>query len=181
MDWIRVSPKFTCRRPNCPPQCNGIGRWSLCEVTRVRWSHEGGALMMAWESESKSYSVAPNALWSHGLYRLPGCSVHGILQARILDWIALSFSRGSSQNRDWTQVSHIAGRFFTIWMTREAPQCGMSVLIRRGRERSFSSLCEHWGDLQQNPIMPSPWSQTSSLQNCGEISHKSMGLPWCLS
>ena len=40
-------------------------------------------------------------------------TVHGILQARILDWAAVSFSRGSSQPRDWTQVSHIVGRFFT--------------------------------------------------------------------
>ena len=39
--------------------------------------------------------------------------VHGILQARILEWVAISFSRGSSQPRDQTQVSHIAGRFFT--------------------------------------------------------------------
>jgi len=41
-------------------------------------------------------------------------SFHGILQARILEWVAVSFSRGSSQPRDGTQVSHIAGRFFTI-------------------------------------------------------------------
>ena len=40
-------------------------------------------------------------------------TVHGILQARILKWIAFPFSRGSSQPRDWTQVSHIAGRLFT--------------------------------------------------------------------
>ena len=41
------------------------------------------------------------------------CIVHGILQARILEWVAFSFSRGSSQPREITQVSHIAGRFFT--------------------------------------------------------------------
>ena len=50
----------------------------------------------------------------------PGSSVHGILQARILEWVASLFSRGSSQPRDRTQVCHIAGRFFTIWATREA-------------------------------------------------------------
>ena len=43
---------------------------------------------------------------------LPGSSVHGILQARILEWVAISFSRGSSQPRDQTRVSCIAGRFF---------------------------------------------------------------------
>ena len=46
-------------------------------------------------------------------------TVHGILQARILEWIALPFSRGSSQPRDRTQVSHIAGRFFTNRATKE--------------------------------------------------------------
>ena len=48
----------------------------------------------------------------------PGCSVHGILQARKLQWVAISFPRGSSQPRDQTWVSCIAGRFFTIWATR---------------------------------------------------------------
>ena len=51
---------------------------------------------------------------------LPGSSIHGILQARILEWIVISFSRGSSWPRDRIQVSVIAGRFFTIWATREA-------------------------------------------------------------
>ena len=50
----------------------------------------------------------------------PGSSVHGILQARILEWVAISFSRGSSWPRDRTQASHIAGRCFTLWATREA-------------------------------------------------------------
>ena len=49
----------------------------------------------------------------------PGSSVHGILQARILDWIAISFSRGSSPPRDWTWVSCTASRLFTSWATRE--------------------------------------------------------------
>ena len=47
-------------------------------------------------------------------------TVHGILQARILEWVAMSFSRGYSQLRGKTHVSHIAGRFFTIWATKEA-------------------------------------------------------------
>ena len=48
-------------------------------------------------------------------------TVHGILQARTLEWVAFPFSRGSSQPRDWTQVSRIVGRFFTNWAPREAP------------------------------------------------------------
>ena len=51
---------------------------------------------------------------------LQGSSVHGIFQARVLEWVAISFSSGSSQPRDRTQVSCIAGRRFTIWATREA-------------------------------------------------------------
>ena len=50
---------------------------------------------------------------------LLGSSVHGIFQAIVLEWIAISFSRGSSQPRDWTQVSRIVDRHFTVWATRE--------------------------------------------------------------
>ena len=49
----------------------------------------------------------------------PGSSIHGILQARTLEWVAISFSRGSSWPRDWTRASHIVGRRFTIWATSE--------------------------------------------------------------
>ena len=51
---------------------------------------------------------------------LPGFSVHGILQARVLEWFTISFSRGSSQPRDRTWISHIGGRRFNLWATREA-------------------------------------------------------------
>ena len=50
---------------------------------------------------------------------LPGSSVHGIFQAGVLEWIAISFSRGSSLSRDRTWVSHIVDRRSTIWATRE--------------------------------------------------------------
>ena len=50
----------------------------------------------------------------------PGSSIHGILQARILEWVAVSFSRGSSQPWDQIQVSCVAGRFFNLWAAREA-------------------------------------------------------------
>ena len=68
------------------------------------------------ESESVSRSVMSSCL------RPPGraSSVHGILQARILEWVAISFSRGSSPPRDGTWVSCTVGEPFTIWATREA-------------------------------------------------------------
>ena len=63
------------------------------------------------KSESESRSVVSDSL-----------RPHGILQARILEWVAVLFSKGSSQLRDQTQVSHTVGRFFTSWATREAPK-----------------------------------------------------------
>ena len=60
---------------------------------------------------------------------LPGSSVHGICQARILEWVAISFSRGSSQLRDWTWVFCIAGGCFTLWATREASAGGMGSVL----------------------------------------------------
>jgi len=56
------------------------------------------------------------------LYDPVDCTVHGILQARILKWVAFPFSRGSSQPRGKTQVSHIASGFFISWATREAQE-----------------------------------------------------------
>ena len=53
---------------------------------------------------------------------LSGSSVHGIFQARVLEWIAISFSRGFSRPRNRTRVSFIAGGRFTVWATREAPK-----------------------------------------------------------
>ena len=63
---------------------------------------------------------------------LPGSSVHGTFQARVLEWIAISFSKGSSQPRDWTQVFCTAGGFFTVRATREAH-------FIHGRKKQFPS------------------------------------------
>ena len=54
----------------------------------------------------------------------PSSSVTGILQARKLEWVAMPSSREAFQPRDWTQVSHIAGGLFTVWVTREAQEYG---------------------------------------------------------
>ena len=55
-----------------------------------------------------------------GLWNPMDYTLHGIFQARILEWVAFPFSKGSSQPRDWTPVSYIAGGFFTNWAIREA-------------------------------------------------------------
>ena len=62
-------------------------------------------------------------------WSLPGSSVRGILEARISQWVAISFSRGSSQHTDWTEVSCIASGFFTDWATRETNH--ISIFKRR--------------------------------------------------
>ena len=77
--------------------------------------------IFSFHSEKKKMLVAQSCptLWDLMNCSWPGSCVHGILQARIPEWVAIPFSRGSSQPRDRTQVSHIAGRFLTVWATRE--------------------------------------------------------------
>ena len=75
-------------------------------------------------------------------YSPPGSFVHGIFQARILEWVAIPFSRGSSQPRDRTQVSSIAGSFFTIWATMEAPLYLLHVLKVRENGRNMFPTVE---------------------------------------
>ena len=83
---------------------------------------------------------------------LPGFSVHGIFQARILEWVAISFSRRSSRPRDWTWVYHIVGRCFTVWATREVQ------LI----SNPFLNRLKLWA-LLYSPIAPHNFSITEYL------------------
>ena len=65
------------------------------------------------------FTQSCSTLWDLTDCSPPGSSVHRVLQARILEWVAIPFSKESSWFRDWTWVSCIARRFFTIWATRE--------------------------------------------------------------
>ena len=76
-------------------------------------------LFWLYKEESVSHSILCDSSRPHGLYSLPSSSVHGLLQAKILECVASPVSRESSRFRDWTLVSCIAGRFFTVWATRE--------------------------------------------------------------
>ena len=69
---------------------------------------------------------------------MDGFSVHGIFQARGLEWVAISFSRGSFWPSDRTRVSRIAGRRFTVWATREAQIMGGGVTVIKTQE---SKIC----------------------------------------
>ena len=82
---------------------------------------------------------------------LPGFSVHGIFQARVLEWVDISFSRGSSQPRDQTRVSHIVGRRFTLWATREATASSgkpllqkQDISVRRGKGQKLRNIGGLW-------------------------------------
>ena len=80
-----------------------------------------------WGKESEGAQSCPT-LCDPVDCNLPGSSVHRIVQARILEWVAISFSRRSSRPRDWTQVSRIVGRCFTIWATNCSSNPWASVL-----------------------------------------------------
>ena len=96
--------------PACHPTPNPHP-WGLFLLASVV---SGQAPRMAWHAQSCLILCDPMDCG------LPRYSVHGILSARILEWVAIPFSRGSSRLRDRTWVSCIAGRFFTIWATRKA-------------------------------------------------------------
>ena len=74
---------------------------------------------------------------------LPGSSIYGILQAKILEQVAMPSSRGSSQLRDQTQVSHIAGGFFTVCAIREAKNTevnSLSLLMESSQPRNRTGV-----------------------------------------
>ena len=91
---------------------------------------------------------------------LPGSSVHGIFQAIVLEWIAISFSRGSSQPRAWTQVSHIVDRWFTIWATREVNGCESWTIKKAERRRIDAFELWYW-----RKLLRAPWTARRSNQS----------------
>ena len=102
-----------------------------CRQTLYPLSHQESPKFVLWWQWSRS--VVSNSC-NHIDCNRPHSSVHGAFQARILEWVAIFFSKGSSQPRDRTHFSYIAGRFFTDWATKE-----------------FLSLCLGW--LQISPSL----------------------------
>ena len=101
-------------------------------------------------SESEAAQSCPT-LCNPMYCSLQGSSILGIFQARVLGWVAISFSSGSSQPRDWTQVSRIAGRHFTVWATKEALdsmdlgiQCSIFLKIKSEYSTEISELVLPW-------------------------------------
>ena len=89
---------------------------------------------------SVGHSVLSDSLRPHG-GSLPGSSVHGILQARILEWDAMPSSKGSFWPRDWTQVSRIEGRYFSISATGEAPILTQGLINKCSWKPRAEAVC----------------------------------------
>ena len=86
-----------------------------------------------WNEHSRVWLLATT--WTP--LSMPGSSVHGILQARILQWVAVSFSRGSSQPWDWTQFFLIADGFFTVWTQYISGSALLRTMILGKKEVSY--------------------------------------------
>ena len=117
--------------------------WTAREIPKTNLLFWGFTMLR--ESESVSHSVCPT-LCDPIHCSPPGSSVYGILQARILEWVAIPFSWGSSQPRDRTWVSLNVGRFFTIWATREAHayRRGWKKSLNRNSPKTEPWMCFSW-------------------------------------
>ena len=98
---------------------------------------------------------------------LPGSSVHGTFQARVLEWVAISFSRGSSQPRDRTQVSGIAGRCFTVGATRETLQKETGFTFN---QRAYHQIFSEW--TSSSFMFPEPWASWQHSLNLSFLKSK---------
>ena len=124
---------------------------------------------------------------------LPGSSIHGIVQARILEWVAIFFSRRSSPPRDPTRVSRIVDRRFTIWATRETTNDFSHTLIQSIKLCYQGSSCFslspslHWLHCYGVPLSPGPYPPRLAILmqpaliligfpwNVGQVHHKEQG------
>ena len=118
-------------------------------------------------AEEKKIVQSCPTLWNPMDCSLPGSSIHGILQTRILEWVAMPSSKGSSQPRTLTQVSCIAGRFFTPelpgkankWQSQDSnPESGSKVIagdpLHSELDLLISSLSV-WNTITPLPVGPS--------------------------
>ena len=130
------SPSFQCwgsipdQEPRIPHLC-GMAKWKeeRSKTALIHRWHDSTLENHKWNEVAQLCPTLCNPMdWS-----LPGSSIHGISRQEYWEWVAISFSRRSSQPRDWTRVSHIVGRCFTVWATRE-------VLIENHRGSTKKTL-----------------------------------------
>ena len=102
----------------------------------------------------------------------PGCSDHGILQEKILEWVDIPFSRGSSRPRDWSYVSCIAGGVFTVWSTTES-LLERHALLFAGLLFIITSIWHHtvfWSPLSQSHSYKWCWKESLRRTQEGDLS-----------
>ena len=121
-----------------------------------------------------SRSVMSDSLWPHGLYSLPGSSVHGIFQARILEWVNISFSRGSSWPRDWTRVrlqsddlpSELLGKLILAATIKSGTSLVAQMLkYLPGNPGSIPGLRRSPGEGNGNPLQHSCLENSMGIQD----------------
>ena len=100
----------------------------------------------------------------------PGSSVHGILQARMLEWVAIPFSRGSSQPRDWTQVICIAGSFFTVWATQ---------LMEKYKSKSQQDVTLHLSEWLSSKRQKNITNVVKDTEKRGPLCIVDKNVNWC--
>ena len=126
----------------------------------------------------------------------PSCSVHGIFQARILEWVAISFSRGSSQPRDWTPVARIVSRRFTVWATREGQlilaHCKSFKWLKKCIEKKNSPILDYNSLVTFSSgqsfscvrLFETPWTAAHQASHPsptpGTCSNSCTSSPWCI-
>ena len=124
---------------------------------------------------SESVTQSCPTLYDPMYHSLPGSSVHGIIQARILEWVAISYSWGSSQLKDRTGVSCIAGRFFTIWATREASIHLNAEFQRIARRDKIAFLSDQCKEIEENNRMGKNWDLFKKIRDTKGTFHAKMG------
>ena len=136
--WMRLD------NADVTPKCQWIKATLQGKLSEGYKETLGIVLVTSYKSMKMKVLVAQSYLTP--CVALPGSSVHGILQARILEWEAIPLFRGSSRLRDQTRVSYIAGRFFTIWATRETRKSTVTAIWKE----QINKQTREWGDTEQH-------------------------------
>ena len=142
----QLSPGATTTEPSCCSRCSlrtlepGLRNKRGHSNEKPTYCNQSTDRYLTPHTQSNSsHSVVSDSLWPYGLYS------SGILQARVLEWVVFPFSRGSSQPRDHTQVSRIAGRFFINWAIREAQDYMWDLRLNKAPRRKHRQYALwHW-------------------------------------
>ena len=168
--WIWKSPSLSAPYPDSPSRKNHC-QWLNIITSKKDVSPQNTSYILKQKWQSCAHAQPCLTLCDAMDCSPPGSSVHGILQARILEWVAISSSRGSSRSRDWTQaacVSCIAGGLY-YWATWEAPVKFTYIwrekqLLSNTANPLICSILSHWLVLVNIPIFFSIWRVSNSLQ-----------------